>query len=461
MKQMTRMMAVFVVIGIMLPCMAEESGGEVRLVLKIDSGTVVNDPKELIELVGAFGSQEDSLKYDVRVDNASFRDSPYSLSVFIEEISPEADASAFAQGLVNYMEQTMVTYYLQTRERLDTQLHTLLSQKQKVHGQLKSLRAEATGASKISPVVQVQLNEVIDLQDLTPELPAAAAFELLRDSLSPPLNIVVLWKDLFENAEIEPTTPIDMDGVSVASVGTALDVLLKALGGGFYELAYTVQDSVIVVGTEETQRASLSDALLDLASAEYTSTADINQHRRELINEIDNLEMDISRQQSSRSAVQREISQIQSRIKEALANDPVLTDFESLVAVMQENLESVKDQNPHEYVSAMERMVSLRMKVAEHKARLIGQAGGEELAKINEEMFFSGGKLAGDTAELLSLKRQLARVEKELAQSVRLRSTVNEIKISEEALADIDMKIVRIQSLFAGLEQPSVVCVGL
>ena len=122
--------------------------------------------------------------------------------------------------------------------------------------------------------------------------------------------MVVLWKDLFENAEIEPVTPIDMDGMAEVALGTALDVLLKALGGGYYELAYSAKDSVIVVGTEETQGASLADAYLDLASAEYTSASDINQQRRELINEIDTLEMDISRQQASSAAVEREISQI-------------------------------------------------------------------------------------------------------------------------------------------------------
>ncbi|MCP4451282.1 MAG: hypothetical protein GY809_07450 [Planctomycetes bacterium] len=67
----------------------------------------------------------------------------------------------------------------------------------------------------------------IDLSDFSPELPTSAAFDILRESVSPPFNIMVMWKDLFENAEVEPTTPIDMDGVSAVSMGTALDILLK------------------------------------------------------------------------------------------------------------------------------------------------------------------------------------------------------------------------------------------
>jgi chaperonin cofactor prefoldin len=462
MKLMTRIVAVCVLIGFLVPCMAEESGRGVGFVLKIDAGTVVNDPAELVELVGAYGSQEDSLNYRVRVNNANLRESPYSLSVFVEEISSDvANASAFAQDLVKYMGQTMETFFEQTHERLDRRLTTLTNQKQRARERLASLRAGISGAAKISPVVQSQLDTKIDLIDFSPELPASAAFEILRESVSPPVNIIVLWKDLFENAEVEPTTPIDMDGVSAVSMGTALDILLKALGGGFYELAYTVQDSVVVVATEETLGVLSSGSFLDLASAEYTSTLDINQQRRKLINEIDKLEMDIARQQSSKSAIEREISQIRAKINEALASDSVLKDFESLVAVMQTNLEAIKNKDPEEYVGAMERMVSLRMKVAEHKARLVRQTGGEDLARFNKEALFSGGDLAGDMAELSVLKRQLTRVEKELAQSVRLRSAVNEIKTTEEALADIDVEIAHFQTLMASLEEPSVTCLGL
>jgi len=462
MKHVSKMLAVLIVVAVLLPCFAEEPTRGVKFVLKIDATGILNEPQELAELVEAYGSQEDFITYEVRVTNANLGEGPYSLSVFIEEIASDtADASVFAQGLVDYMDQTVGAFYSQTRERLNRRLETLTNQKLSTQDQLKTLRAETTDVLEISPGLKVQLDTIIDLQDFTPELPAATAFDVLRESVSPPLNIVVLWKDLLDNAETEPTTPIDMDGIPEVSVGTALDVLLKALGGGYYELAYTVQDSVIVVGTRETQQALSSNAYLDLASAEYTSTSDINQQRRELMHQIDNLGMDISRQQASDAAVETEVSQIQDRINKALANDPVLKDFESLVTMMQTNLEAIKDKNPDEYVSAMERMVSLRMKVAEHKSRLVKQTGGEDLARFSKEILFSGGKLAGDMAELRALKKQLTRVEKELAQSVRLRSAVNEIKTTEEALVDIDGEIANIQTLIASLEEPSVTSIGL
>ncbi|MCF7974418.1 MAG: hypothetical protein K9N55_11425 [Phycisphaerae bacterium] len=468
MKLMTHMMAFCLAVGLVVPCAGQPSSNSekpvpgVGFVLKIDSTTIVNDPKELIELVQAYGSRADSLKYRIRVGNVTFRESPYSLTVFVHELASDvADASGFARSLVEYMDQTMQTYYSKMQGKLGERLSNLTDEKARLGHKMESLRGKMSEVSRVSPALQAQLDTMIDLSEFTPELPAAQAFETLRNAVSPPLNVTVLWKDLFDNAEIERTTPIDMDGIPAVSLGTALSVLLKALGGGFYELCYTVQDSVIVVGTRDGQQAYSSDPFLDLATVEHTSTSEINQQRRDLMDHIENLEMDIARQQSSNAAVELEISQIQGKINKALSSDPVLRDFESLVSVMQTNLEAVKDKNPSEYVAAMERMVSLRMKVAEHKARLVNQTGGDELARISEEILFSGGKLAGDMAELQALKKQLTRVEKELAQSVRLRSAVNEIKTTEEALAEIDEAIANTEYQIVTLEMPSVTCIGL
>lgn len=248
MKQKTRLWAVCMAVCLILPCMAQqrprvpgprnqESVNGVRFVLKIDAATVLNDPQqELIALVEAFGSRDDSQAYRARVTSVNLRESPYSLGVFVEELSEDADGSVFANRLAAYMGHTMEAYFEQTYESLHHRLDKLDDQKFEAAHRLKTLRAQTVNTPKMSParqVLQNQLDTIIDLGEFTPELPAAAAFDILRESVSPPLNLVVLWKDLFENAEIEPTTPIDMDGTPQVSLGTALDVLLKALGGGF------------------------------------------------------------------------------------------------------------------------------------------------------------------------------------------------------------------------------------
>jgi len=99
--------------------------------------------------------------------------------------------------------------------------------------------------------VYKQLDEIVELSGLTAEMAFSEAIEVIRYSVEPPLKIVVLWRDLYENAEIERTTPINMDGISAVPLGVALKLLLKSVSGGFAELGYVVEDGVIIIATKE------------------------------------------------------------------------------------------------------------------------------------------------------------------------------------------------------------------
>ena len=83
-------------------------------------------------------------------------------------------------------------------------------------------------------------------------MPLSEAIEIVRKSVEPPLNIVVLWRDLSENALIEPSTPISMDGLPNVKVGTALENLLNAMSNPQLDiqLDYIVNKGVITVGTQ-------------------------------------------------------------------------------------------------------------------------------------------------------------------------------------------------------------------
>ncbi|NQV31573.1 MAG: hypothetical protein HQ515_02715, partial [Phycisphaeraceae bacterium] len=79
MKQMTRLWVVCMVVCLALPCLAQqrprvpgarnqEPANGVRFVLKIDAATVLSDPQqELIALVEAYGSRDDSQAYRASV----------------------------------------------------------------------------------------------------------------------------------------------------------------------------------------------------------------------------------------------------------------------------------------------------------------------------------------------------------------------------------------------------------
>ncbi len=102
-------------------------------------------------------------------------------------------------------------------------------------------------------IVYEQLEKVVDLSELTPEMPVSQAIETIRRKVTPPLNIVVMWRELLDNAQIEPSTPISMDGLPNAKLGTALESLLSALSNPQLSITidYVINKGVITVGTQE------------------------------------------------------------------------------------------------------------------------------------------------------------------------------------------------------------------
>ncbi len=99
--------------------------------------------------------------------------------------------------------------------------------------------------------VHQQLDTMVDLSSLTPEMPISEAIDVLRNSVSPPLPIVVLWRDLEENAQILPSTPISMDGVPDIKLGTGLENLLSALSNPLLNIIidYVLNRGVVTVAT--------------------------------------------------------------------------------------------------------------------------------------------------------------------------------------------------------------------
>ena len=82
------------------------------------------------------------------------------------------------------------------------------------------------------------------------DMPFSEAIDILRNSTFPKLNIAVLWKDLEENADIYPDTPIGIDGVTGVSLSRHLKSLLDGVSGGSQErLGYVVDDGVVVIST--------------------------------------------------------------------------------------------------------------------------------------------------------------------------------------------------------------------
>jgi len=98
-----------------------------------------------------------------------------------------------------------------------------------------------------------------------PDMPLREAINILRNCTNPPLNIVVKWKDLDENADINPETLIGMDGLNNVSIGTHLGILLMSLSTETAELGYIVDGNVIVIGVKENLPKKMVTRVYDVA----------------------------------------------------------------------------------------------------------------------------------------------------------------------------------------------------
>jgi len=100
----------------------------------------------------------------------------------------------------------------------------------------------------------------------TPDTPFGQAIDILRNAIDPPLPIIVIWKDLDRNADIDRYTPIGMDGVSGVPLRTHLDLLLLAVSADSpTKLGYVVNNGVITVATQDNLPIKRSTRVYDIA----------------------------------------------------------------------------------------------------------------------------------------------------------------------------------------------------
>ena len=124
---------------------------------------------------------------------------------------------------------------------------------------------EAIGQDPATVAVYKQLDQIVDLSELTAEMPFSEAIEELKNSVDPPLKVTVFWRDLYDNADIDQTTTINMDPLSAVPLGTALDLLLRSVSGGFADLGYVVEDGVVTIATVESLPSKMETLVYDVA----------------------------------------------------------------------------------------------------------------------------------------------------------------------------------------------------
>jgi len=180
----------------------------------------------------------------------------FSLSVSLpDEVEPVA--KEFMNAIVENLRQTLTDAYNAYGKEIQNLLQFAESRRDHARSQLakgmeqaKAIRpAPAIRLNPADAAVYEQLEQIVDLSDLTTSMSFADVLELLGNSVDPPLQIQPNWKDLLENAEVEQTTPAGMDPLTGIKLRKALEILLDGVSGDFAELKYAVDEGVILIAT--------------------------------------------------------------------------------------------------------------------------------------------------------------------------------------------------------------------
>jgi hypothetical protein len=192
-----------------------------------------------------------------------------------EDVKPAAEE--FMNVLIDLMRRTILDEARDYSVALQNRLSRIREQRERAQAQLSEMMGQARAIEPPPPIeldpadvaVYEQLEQIVDLLMLSPTMPFYEAIEKLKNSVDPPLKIVVLWRDLLDSAEIEQATEINMDGIPGVRLGTALELLLKAVSDGFAELGYVVKNGVITVATKDALPNKLETRVYDIPGLGY------------------------------------------------------------------------------------------------------------------------------------------------------------------------------------------------
>jgi hypothetical protein len=356
------------------------------------------------------------------------------------------------------------------RSSLTDAYHEYLLSLRKLQTHAKSQREEAQRRLGLVEAdgeasVKDQLDTIVDLSAWSPETPFGAAFEILRNSVAPPLQIVAMWRNLYEAAYIEPSSPIEIDGMPSVRLGTALDILLRSMSPlpSDSRIAYRIQDSVIVIGTPDA--LGMSGHL----STRPEGQSDIHAlaaRKNELGRTVQSLELELAGMEARRKAIQEQIARAEAEANQRLGEDTVTRELEKLVQINTQTLATLRNQveagrsSPVELARAEESLTRARIELAKRREELGKQLGAGRIEQFNNEL----SRIAIDRAEkqvqLEILRKQADDVQRQLARASAFDPEAARIRVARETLDLIDRRILELETRLATLQPPSVVVIG-
>jgi len=311
--------------------------------------------------------------------------------------------------------------------------------------------------------IEERLDTIVDLSMLAPEMPFAEAIDTLRNAVDPPLPIVVMWKELLDSCEIEPTTPIDMDGLPEVKLKSALKALIEAVSGGLTDISYQIDDDVIVIREEELQTPRP-------APATTTNRIDLQGlifRQRELTRQLERLQMDLATMSARERAIHEQMARVEDQTHKKLAEDTVTQELQGLIAMSNDHLAMLQRQFETGRLSLAELnkargdLTQARIELARRRDELSKSSGGSRLAELNKDLSVMAIDRAEMTAQEQIVRKQLEETQRELAQVSRFDPRAARVRIAQEALTIAERRLIELKTRLANFQPPSVTMIGI
>ena len=379
------------------------------------------------------------------------------LSVRLPDSVPPA-ADEFLTAIVENLRDTLRQAY----GRYTNELEDMVAQVQRQYEYLAD-PARLEGETDAATRIKEQLKTVVDLSAWNPEMPMAEAIEILKKSVEPPLNIVVLWNDLTDSLHVQPTTPIHIDAMRNVSLGTAIDLLVKGMSSEVKPV-WKIKDDTIVIATAPTLAGSGPSPGQPKVELDTRALA---AQQSDLTGKLQELELSMAGQEARRKAISEQIRQTQAQAQERLMKDEVMRELESLVELSSEALSNVRKAADagrasltNDVAEATQKLAMARIELAKRKEELSKQVGGGQLEQFNAELSRIAIDAIEKEAQRQILSQQLYRVQQQLAQSSAFDPDAARARVQRETLNILAGRIAELQTRIANLQPPMVMVIG-
>jgi hypothetical protein len=369
------------------------------------------------------------------------------------DLPPRADE--FLRAVVRNLQDSLSQAY----EAYSTDLQRWLSNARAQRRMMEAALEDATGeSSAAAQEVKQQLNMLVDVSALNRQVPLENAIDILRKSVDPPLNIVVLWKDVETNLFVQPSSPTNFEGSPRTKLGTALDLLVKGLYDGSAKPMWKIKDDTIVIGTAATLGQAQEAAGQSQVEADVVNLAG---ERSELARRMQALELDLAGLDARRAAIGVQINVIREQVAKRLSEDLVMQELEKLVQVHLRATSTPEGRivTPNSS-EGQENMIRARIQVANRREELSKQAGGGQLEEFTKELSRMAIDKAEKEAQLQIVRRQLDEVQKQLAQALAFSPEAARLRLAQESLDITGRRVTELQARMANLQPPLVTMIG-